>query len=193
MFCSMEELRNRYMLLQDCIGETLKGSVPTLGIPTKSTPRQVLKGELLEALPESEQPGDSTRIAFGGIDRKLRLECRMEDVKKLTPEEADLLLGISSTKSRCEIYFDGKRLDFGKRLEHGSHVLVSIQGVSEKLAGVVRFKGGLPNLPGTMFGVELHVHVSLMSIWCKLSTVVYVSVENKYQYCQALKSSNIEV
>ena len=92
------------MLLQDCIGETLKGSVPTLGIPTKSTPRQVLKGELLEALPESEQPGDSTRIAFGGIDRKLRLECRMEDVKKLTPEEADLLLGISSTKSRCEIY-----------------------------------------------------------------------------------------
>ena len=179
MFCSMEEPRNRYILLQDCIGETLKGSVPTLGIPTKSTPRQVLKGELLEALPESEQPGDSTRIAVGGIDRKLRLECRMEDVKKLTPEEADLLLGISSTKSRCEIYFDGKRLDFGKRLEHGSHVLVSIQGVSEKLAGVVRFKGGLPNLPGTMFGVELHVHVSLMSIWCKLSTVVYVSVENK--------------
>jgi len=116
------------------------------------------KGELLEALPESEQPGDSTRIALGGIDRKLRLECRMEDVKKLTPEEAGLLLGISSTKSRFEIYFDGKQLDFGKRLKHGSHVLVSIQHVSEKLPGVVRFKGVLPNLPGTMFGVELHVH-----------------------------------
>ena len=166
----MEESRNRYILLKDCIEETLKRSVPRqadhffdLTWSLFSSPRQVPKGELLEALPESEQPGVSTRIALGGIDRKLRLECRMEDVKKLTPEEADLLLGISSTKSRFEIYFDGKRLDFGKRLEHGSHVLVSIQHVSQKLSGVVRFKGRLPNLPGTMFGVELHVQVSLMS------------------------------
>ena len=160
----MEEPRNRYILLQECIGETLKRSVPFLGIATKSSPRQVLKRRVyLKRYPKANNQGDSTRIALGGIDRKLHLECRMEDVTKLTLEEADLLLGISSTKARCEIYFDRKRLDFGKRLEHGSHVLVSIQGVPEKLPGVVRFKGGLPNLPGTMFGVELHVHVSLMS------------------------------
>ena len=53
------------------------------------------------------------------------------------------------------------QLDFGKRLKYGSHVLVSIQ--DQKLRGVVWFKGDLPNLPGTMFRVELHVHVSLMS------------------------------
>ena len=153
----MEEPRNRYILLQDRVGEIVERSMLTLGLGAKLTPILLLKGELLEALPENEQPGDSTRIALGGIDRKLRLECRTEDVKKLTLEEADLLLGISSTKLRCEIYFDRKRLDFGKRLEYGSYVLVSINGVSKKLPGVVWFKGELPCSSGTLFGIELHV------------------------------------
>ena len=94
MFCSMEEPRNRCILLQDCVGEILKRSVLTLGLASKSAETLVVRrGELLEALPENEQPGDSTKIALGGIDRKLRLECRTEDVKRLTLEEADLLLG----------------------------------------------------------------------------------------------------
>ena len=161
----MEEPRNRYILLQDRVGEILERSMLTLGI-TKSTPTQLLKGELLGALPENEQPGDSTRIALGGIDRKLRVECRMEDVMKLTVEEADLLLAISSATLRYQICFDRKRLDFGKRLKNGSQVLVSINGVSKKLPGVVWFKGELLNSSGTMFGIELHVSVFMVNINC---------------------------
>ena len=152
----MEEPRTRFILLQDRVGEILERNMPTLGL-TKSTPTQLLKGELVEALPENEQPGDSTRIAFGGIDRKLRVECRTEDVMKLTEEEADLLLAISSATLRYQICFDRKRLDFGKRLDYGSQVLVSINGVSKKLPGMIWFKGELSSVRGTMFGIELHV------------------------------------
>ena len=153
----MEEPRNRYILLQDRVGEIMERSVLTLGLATKLTPTLLLKGELLEALPENEQPGDSKRIALGGIDRKLRIECRMEDVMKLTEQEVDLLLAISSVTLRYQICFDRNRLEFGKRLEYGSQVLVSINGVSKKLPGIVWFKGELFNSTGTMFGIELHV------------------------------------
>ena len=155
----MEEPRTRFILLQDRVGEILERSMLTLGLGTKSTPTLLLKGELLEALPENEQPGDSTRIALCGVDRKIRLECRKEDVMKLTMQEADLLLAISSGTSRYQICFDRKRLDFGKRLEYGSKALVSIEGFSNKLPGVVWFRGEFPSSPGTMFGIELTVSV----------------------------------
>ena len=162
----MEEPRNSYILLHDRVGEIVERSMLTLGLGTKSTPTQLLKGELLEALPLNEQPVDSTKIAFGGIDRKIRVECRMEDVMKLTVEEADLLLAISSATLRYQICFDRKRLDFGKRLEYGSQVLVSINGFSKKLPGVVWFKGELLNSSGTVFGIELHVSVFMVNINC---------------------------
>ena len=50
----MDEPRNRYILLQDRVGEILeRNMLSTLGLASKSTPTQVLKGELLEALPET--------------------------------------------------------------------------------------------------------------------------------------------
>ena len=165
VFCGMEEPRKRYLLLRDRVGEILERNILTLGLALKSKPTLVLKGELLEALPKNEQPRSpySTRIALGGIDRKLRLECHMKDVTELTVQEADLLLAIYPSRLRYQTCFDRKQLDFGKGLEYGSHVyvLVSINGVSKKLPGVVWFKGELPKTLGTMFGVELHV--SLLS------------------------------
>ncbi|XP_044175651.1 uncharacterized protein LOC122958746 [Acropora millepora] len=151
----MEEARNRYILLHDRVGQILERSF--LGLATKLTPTQLLKGELLEALPKNEQPDDPKRIVLGGIDRKLRVECHMDDVMKLTVQEADLLLPILSKTLRYLICLNRKLLDFGKRLAHGSLVLVSIEGCSKKLPGMVWFKGELLNSPGTMFGIELHV------------------------------------
>ena len=155
----MEEPRNRYILLQGRLGKMLEKSVVARSkqahgvAPTSTEERVVRKGELLEALPENEQPGDSSRITqLRGIDPKLRLECRKKDVMELTVQEADLLLAISSPTVRLALFEDGKRLDFGKRLEHGSRVLVQVRDVSDKLPGLVRFKGKLSDLPGTMFG-----------------------------------------
>ena len=163
----MEEPRHRYILSQDRVGEILeRNMLSTLGLASKPTPTQVLKGELLEALPETEQPGDSTRIALGGIDRKLRLECRTEDVTQLTREDADLLLAIDSVTLRYQIYIDRGRMDFGKRLELGSPVMVFVRGCSKNLPGVVWYKGDLPNIPGTMFGVQLHVSIEVL-VFCR--------------------------
>ncbi|XP_015749120.1 PREDICTED: ubiquitin carboxyl-terminal hydrolase CYLD-like [Acropora digitifera] len=150
----MEEPKKRYILLQDRNGKILEKRISTLGLASVSQYSLVSKGELLEALPENEQPGDTKMIALGGIDPKLRIECPKEVVKELTVQEADLLQAVSSPTLRLEI-FQGKRLDFGKRLEHGTRVLVRVSGVSNKLPGVVRFRGTFSNLPGTMFGVEL--------------------------------------
>ena len=151
------EPRNRYILLRDQIGRIRERSTSTPGLAAISRHVCVSKGELLEVLPKNEQPGDTTRIALTGIDPKLRLECRKVDVTELAVQEDDLLLAISSPTLRLEIFHGRKRLDFGKRLELESGVLVSVRGVSNKLPGVVRYKGKVPDLPGTMFGVELHV------------------------------------
>ena len=138
----------------------------SLGLSVKSTPTHLLKGELLEALPETEQPNDSTRIALAGIERKnLRLECDTEGIAKLASEDANLLLAISSVGARYQTYIDRKRLDFGRQIERGSQVFVELKGVSKKLHGAVWFVGELPPHLGTMFGIELIV-----------STVTYMFV-----------------
>ena len=161
----MEEPRNRYILVQDRVGHPGR-SMLALGLTTKATPTQVLKGELLEALPEAEQPSDSTRIALAGIERKsLRLECRTEDINRLTSEEADLLLAISSAGLRYQTFIDRKRLDFGRRILPGSQVWVEVKGIPKKLHGVVWYKGDLPSTLGTMFGVQLIVSELYMVIY----------------------------
>ena len=159
----MEKPRNRYILLQDGrSGENL------WSVHLCATPTHMPKGALLEELRETEQPGDSTRIAVQVIYRTrassskctgIRFECRREDIAPLTREEADLLLAIAPGTLRYQIYIDRGRLDFGKRIQGGSHVMVSVKGIgsSKNLAGVVRYKGFLPNMHATMFGVQLHV------------------------------------
>ena len=154
----MEEPKNKYILLHDRVGFTHERNLLSLGLSTKSTPTQVLQGELLEALPEAEQPLDSIKITLVGIDRKsLRLECRTEDLTRLSDEDAKLLLAISSARQRYETYIDRKRLDFGRRLLPGDQVFVTVKGISKELPGVVWYKGELPSNLGTMFGVELIV------------------------------------
>ena len=157
----MEEPRNRYILVRDRVGHALERDRVALvrsPVSTKMTPTQVLRGELLEALPEAEQPIDSTRIALAGIDRKsVRLECGKEDVNRLASEDANLLLAISSTDLRYQTFIDGTRLDYGRRVLPGSQVWVEVKGIRRKYRGTVRYKGELPPTLGTLFGVELTV------------------------------------
>ena len=150
-----------YILVQDRVGYLQERCMMSFGA-MKSTPTQVLKGELLEALPETEQPNDSTRIALAGIDRKnLRLECRTEDITRLTIEDANILLAISSVGLRYQTFIDRKRLDFGRQISPGSQVFVEVKGFSKKLHGTVWYIGELISLHGTMFGVELIVSKSM--------------------------------
>ena len=153
----MENRWKRYILVQDRVGHSQETSLLSFGV-RKVTPTQVLKGELLEALPETEQPKDSTRIALAGIERKnLRLECYTDAIARLTDKDADLLLGISSLGLRYQTFIDRKRLDFGRQIVPGEIVFVEVKGISKKLHGIVGYIGELPLLHGTIFGVELYV------------------------------------
>jgi len=171
----MEEPKNKYILLNDRMGNTLERNLLSLVLSTKATPAQVLRGELLEALPEAEQPLDFQRIALFAIERKsLRLECPTADVTRLSDEEANLLLAISSLGERYATAIDRERLDFGRRLSPENQVFVSLKGFTKNLPGVVRYKGELPFCPGTMFGVELIVSINscLLFVLRWLSTVL---------------------
>ena len=154
----MEELSIKYILLRDRVGHTTEKNFLSLGLTTKSTPVLVLRGDILEGVPEAEQPTDLTKVAFVGIERKsLRLECPMKDMAKLSEEESSLLLAITSSEKRYETYTDRKRLAFGRQLSHGSAVFVEVKGFSKFLPGVVWYKGVLSHNLGTWFGVELIV------------------------------------
>ena len=160
----MGDRRTKFILLQDRVGQTVEKSVFSLGFSTKSTPAQVLRGDLLEALPEAEQPQDSTKIALVGIERKsLRLECTLEYLTRLSDEDANLLLAISSLEERYQTFMDRIRLDFGRKILSGCRVYVSVKGISRKVPGVVWYKGELPTNNGTMFGVELRVSIPAFS------------------------------
>ena len=158
----MEEPKNKFILLVDRMGNTYERGVTALALPTMAKPTRVLRGELLEALPVDEQPVDLNRKALVGIDRKsVRLECLIVDLIRLSEEEANLLLAISSPELRSQLMaIDKKRLAFGRRLLPGNQVFVSVKGIGKDLPGVVWYKGELPSCPGTMFGVELTVGIN---------------------------------
>ena len=171
----MEKPKNKYILLDDRVGNTLERNLSVFGLSTyfglsnstEATPTQVFRGEWLEALPEAEQAGFH-RIALVGIGRKsLRLECPTADVTPLSDEEANLLLAISSLGERYKTFIDRKRVDFGRRLSPESQVFVSVKGFKKDLPGVVWYKGELRSCPGTMFGVELIVCINYAPISVK--------------------------
>ena len=148
----------KYILLRDRVGLTLKRNPLSLGLTTKSKPTPVLRGELLEAVCEAEQPRDLNRIALVGIYRKsLHLECRTEDLMGLADEDANLLLAISCSEVVYQTFIDRKSLAFGQQLLPGSWVFVKVKGISKDLPGVLRYRGELPPNLGTWFGVELIV------------------------------------
>ena len=181
----MGDQRTKYILLQDRVGETVERNVFSLGFSTKSTPTQVLRGDLLEALPETKQPQDSTKIALIGVERKsLRLECTLEYLTRLSDEDANLLLAISSLEERYYTCMDGIRLDFGRKISPGGKVYVSIKGVSKKLSGVVWYKGELPSNNGTLFGVELIVSIPSFSY----QLILYMQLMHSHDQAKFLSS-----
>ena len=161
----MEDPSIKYILLRDRVGHVRVKNMLTLGLTTKSTPKQVSRGELLEGVPGAKQPIDSTKVAVVGIERKsLRLECGVEDVTQLSEEETNLLLAITSSEERYQTYIDRKRVAFGRQLSQGSAVFVEVKG--KFLPGIVRYKGVLPPSLGTWFGVELIVSTRALDKSC---------------------------
>ena len=161
----MEEPSIKYILLRDRVGHSVEKYMLSLGPTVRSTPMQVLRGEILKGAPEADQPTDSAKVAAVGIKRKsLRLECPTEDMTRLSEEESNLLLAISSSEGRYQMYTGTKRLAFGRQLSPGSAVFVEVKRVSKLLPGIVWYKGVLPPNLGTWFGVELIVSTRALAL-----------------------------
>ena len=161
----MEEPSIKYILLRGRVGFSVEKNMSSLGVMTMSTPMQVLQGELLEGVPEAEQPTDSTKVAVVGIERKsLRLTRPTENMVRLSEEETNLLLAITSSEERYQTYIDRERLAFGRQLSHGRAVFVKVKGASQVLPGIVWYKGILPPSLGTWFGVELIVSTRALAL-----------------------------
>ena len=164
----MEEPSIKYILLRDRVGHVVeKVEHFSLGYIFNSRPIKVLRGEILEGVPEAEQPTDSTKVAVVGIEHEsLRLECPTEDVTRLSEEVTNLLLAVASSEGRYQTYIDTKRLTFGRQLSPGSAVFFEIEELSKSLPGIVRYKGVLPSSLGTWFGVELIVSTGALVKSC---------------------------
>ena len=172
----MEEPSIKYILLHHRVGHSVEKNMLSLGLTMKSTPMQVLRGQILEGAPEADQPIDSIKVAVVGIGRKsLRLECLTTDVAQLSEEETNLLLAISSSERRYETYIDRQRLAFGRQLSPGGAVFVEVKGNSTILPGIVWYIGALPPSLGTWFGVELNVSThALVKSHCWLIVTIYI-------------------
>ena len=83
-------------------------------------------------------------------------------------EETNLLLAITLLEGRYATYIAKKPITFGKQLSPGSAVFVEVKGHSNVLPGIVRYKGVLPPIPGTWFGVELIVSTLALLMYVKL-------------------------
>ena len=81
----------------------------------------------------------------------------MKDMARLSEEETNLLLAITSPEGRYKAYIDRKHMAFGQQLSIGSDVWVEVEGITQILPGTVWYKGVLPPNLGTWFGVELIV------------------------------------
>lgn len=96
----MEERGKGYILVQDHEG-CVKVDRTALGLPPKSAPALILKGELLQAIPQPKPPNHPTRLALAGIERKeLYLECEKKDVI-----EVDTLLALYPSAVRYKKKF----------------------------------------------------------------------------------------
>ena len=81
----------------------------------------------------------------------------MKDMARLSEEETNLLLAITSPEGRYKAYIDRKHMAFGRQLSIGIAVWVEVEGITQILPGVVWYKGVLLLKLGTWFGVELIV------------------------------------
>ena len=109
-----------------------------------------------------------TSLEFDGVV----LQCPPSEVERLSEQEYELLVSLSSCVDRLNIFTDKEWLDEGTKIDIDSIVFILKFGESlEKVVGRVRYKGPLPGLNGTWFGIELSA-VSLFSLLTILCVLV---------------------
>ena len=164
----MEHSKDKCILLRDLEEATSPETSSLWGVFASyvySAPQSeplALKGELLEivaalASDSEETPSNNNKLVLRGIKQKeLRVECLAEDLRAISTEEAQVLLGVQSLAERCRIV-DEKILQVQQSWTAGTEVCVKLKDIGKEVDAVVHYRGPLLPYDGTMFGVEIQV------------------------------------
>ena len=161
---------DRLILLKDRVGEkseSVLGGIVRRVVGRPST-TNVLKGELLEQIPgDALVPRSEGQNVLKPYNYRLlkdpavAIYCSEYDVAPLSDKEFLLLEAIQSLSARYEVFIVGNKLEWGCGLKPGDTVYVSIPGPTvtpnQRAAATIRYVGGLPPEPGSMFGIEITV------------------------------------
>ena len=156
-------MKHYYILLKEQVATKEEKSLLT-GLKTEQT--HVLEGSLWFADRPSQKDRSGSRSASGTKQSELslvssdfdstKLKCGPADVGEISEDGYLLLYAFNSFSDRIILYRDAGRWSEAKKIIVHSTVYVSIKGSKkQEIVGKVRYKGLLPNVNGTWFGVEL--------------------------------------
>ena len=156
-----------YILMKDTSGEKAAGALKKM-VGINTNPKQILRGELLRPVPTRDIQTRPSGLQPNFIlerDTNITLQAGEDNVSPLSPEDYYLLLAVAAPMDRFRVFSDLQWLEWGEKLNVGDQVHVRMpshnpMGVNWCLA-VVRCKGSVKTLPGTMFGVEIKVNMGI--------------------------------
>ncbi|XP_041454502.1 uncharacterized protein LOC121407476 isoform X2 [Lytechinus variegatus] len=127
---------------------------------SRSARQRLLRGTLLRLSPSKQPYSDgSWKIHVSSLDDdNMDLDCYRSDISPLNEPEKDLLIAVTSREERYKLYaFEKDTFAFGLVCNLDDWVLVKVrlEGDQVDVAGVIRYRGILPNERGIHFGVEL--------------------------------------
>lgn len=146
------------ILLKDKAAEKGGSWLPG-GIGKKVTMVNVLKGELLTEIPreklmprsDGKMPNNYRLVK----DETIGVYAETDDIAPLSNHDFLLMTAIESPLARYEV-FRTEKLEWGQELKPGDAVYVTIQG-NVRVSAIIQYVGGVANLSGLLFGVEIMV------------------------------------
>ena len=132
----------RYILLRDCPQQTFLSKFKSC----------VKKGTILRCNEEHKLV-----VSNGDRSSDICVNCQKEDYCCLSPQIAELLLGVQDYQQRCSLF--EHKLSFLRKAANLSledTVFVRMKD-NEELIAVIKYRGPLTGMDGSYFGVQLQV------------------------------------
>ena len=154
------------LLLEETVGYK-KLDTSRSGRPSITYQKQkIAKGTLLVTSPHEESQNIASHLHHVHKYKPMgemgvSLYCDANQVYRITREQRDMLFGVRNMESRLEELY---KLGWVCKLDFGSSVYVTIPTIPTPVSGVIRHVGKICGQLGTVFGVELMVHVSVISL-----------------------------
>ena len=154
-----------------------------LGLGKRVTSVNVLKGDLLIAIPENERIDKKRTGNYRLVtDETITVRAETDDIVPLSDREFQLLVAIDSPLVRYKV-FSSNETKWGLGLKPGNDVNVTIQG-NVPVHAIIRCVVDVPKHSGKHFGVEIMVRTRSYEFCTSSShsdgTVLYVAISLRF-------------